>query len=320
MKRAEIVVAGAGAFGTALAQVLASDDTPVTLFARSETAATAMNAARENTARLPGVPLSETLTATVDPAALAAAKLCLIVVPAQQTASFLATHGAALAGTPLVFCAKGVEAGTYRLQSELAPKNTPIAVLSGPGFASEIARGLPTALTIAAQTELAADLQKTLTRPSLRLYRSDDLIGVQLGGALKNVIAIACGIAMGAGLGESARAALLTRGFAEIARLATKMGANPATLQGLSGFGDLALTCGSAKSRNYAHGFAIGAGQTLPEATTEGIATATACLHLAQMHGVEMPINAAVDDVLSGRVEIAAAMTQLLSRPQKSEK
>lgn len=315
-----IIVAGAGAFGTALANVLASDDTDITLLAREPGHAAAMNRERENARRLGGIGLHSTVQPTSDLQALSHADTCLLALPAQQTAQFLAEHSAALRGKTHVLCAKGIDMRDARLQSELVKDGSPLAVLSGPGFADEIARGLPTALTIAAAQELAGDLQHRLSRPTFRLYRSDDVTGVQLGGALKNVVAIACGIAVGAGLGESARAALMTRGFAEMTRLATTLGAHRDTLAGLSGLGDLALTCGSPKSRNFAHGLAVGRGAATPKTTTEGIATASATRALAHTNNVDMPITNAVDDVLQGRMTVNAAMSTLLARPPKSER
>lgn len=315
-----IAVIGAGAFGTALGNVMASDGSDVTLLCRDATRARAINEVRKNESRLPGVTLHKGLRAAASLDALAPADIILLAVPAQQTAQVLQERAAELRGKTLVFCAKGIDARSHALQSELAPDNADIAALSGPGFAGEIARGQPSALTLAASSPLAIRLQTQLNRPTLRLYRSDDLIGVQLGGALKNVIAIACGITIGAGLGESARAAILTRGFAEIARLAQAMGAKPDTLTGLSGFGDLALTCGSDKSRNFAHGRAVGGNAQTAQTTTEGIATAAATCALAKKFDVEMPIAHAVNDVLDGRVSVSDAMQTLLSRPPKSEK
>jgi glycerol-3-phosphate dehydrogenase (NAD(P)+) len=196
----------------------------------------------------------------------------------------------------------------------------PLAVLTGPGFAGEIARGLPTALTLAcADADLGRRLQAALATPRLRLYVSEDVTGAQLGGALKNVVAIACGMVEGARLGMSARAALMTRGFAEMTRLAVAMGARPETLAGLSGLGDLSLTCTSEQSRNFALGAALGAGQVPSSGTVEGVATARAACRLGARHGVETPIAAAVADVLDGALTLDGAMDALLSRPLKEE-
>lgn len=301
-----IGVIGAGAFGSALAAAEAAGGRAATLWGR----------------RRPEAP-PEGVDATDDLGALAGAAALLLVVPAQATEPFLAAHGAALPPAPLVLCAKGVDARSFRLQSEIAAAalpGRPLAVLTGPGFAAEIARGLPTALTLAcADPEVGPALQRALSTPRLRLYLTDDVVGAQLGGAIKNVVAIGCGVVEGAGLGQSARAALMTRGFAEMARLAAALGGRPETLAGLSGLGDLALTCGSAMSRNFALGRALGAGAPVPAGTVEGVATARAACELGARHGVELPIAAAVADVLDGGVTIAEAMQALLARPLKDE-
>ena len=280
---------------------------------------TDINTNRLNFSRLPGVALSPHITATSDLRDLAGVGACLLVLPAQQTPGFVADHLSAFPQAPLVFCAKGISLKTHDLQTDTDTGGLPKAVLTGPGFAGEIATGLPTALTLAASEPLVTELQGMLSRRSLRVYRSGDMIGAQLGGALKNVIAISAGIAIGAGLGESARAAIMTRGFAEMRRLARAMGAQDETLSGLSGFGDLALTCGSAKSRNYSYGIALGSGSDPGTATTEGIATATAVVDLAAKHGVEMPISVAVSHIISGRLSVGDAMEQLLARPPAKE-
>ena len=245
------------------------------------------------------------------------------MLPAQATEGFLAAHAAELPAAPLVLCAKGIDARGLRLQTEIAAAQAPghaLAALTGPGFAGEIARGLPTALTLAcADPEVGRALQAGLATRRLRLYLTDDLAGAQLGGALKNVVAIACGMVEGAGLGASARAALMTRGFAEITRLAVAMGARPETLAGLSGLGDLSLTCNSGQSRNFALGRALGAGAARPGGTVEGVATARAACQLAEAHGVELPIAAAVADVLEGASTLAGAMEALLARPLREE-
>jgi glycerol-3-phosphate dehydrogenase (NAD(P)+) len=316
-----IAVAGAGAFGTALAVAQAAEGRPVRLWGRDPSAMSAAETARE-TARLPGVPLPPPLACVSDLAALAGARAVLLAVPAQATEGFLAAHAAALPPAPLVLCAKGIDARGLRLQTEIAAAalpGRPLAALTGPGFAAEIARGLPTALTLAcADQALGRALQAGLSTRRLRLYLTDDVTGAELGGALKNVIAIACGMVEGARLGASARAALMTRGFAEMTRLAVAMGARPETLAGLSGLGDLSLTCNSAQSRNFALGRALGAGEARPGGTVEGVATARAACQLAAAHGVEMPIAAAVADVLDG-ASIGEAMESLLSRPLRDE-
>jgi glycerol-3-phosphate dehydrogenase (NAD(P)+) len=248
----------------------------------------------------------------------------LLALPAQASAGFLSGPGAGLPAVPLVLCAKGLGREDFRRQSEVAAAarpGGPVAVLSGPGFAGEIARGLPTALTLAcADAALGARLQEGLATPRFRLYLTDDVIGTELGGALKNVIAIACGIADGFGLGQSARAALMTRGFAEMTRLAGALGARPATLAGLSGLGDLSLTCNSMLSRNFAAGRALGAGQVAPGGTVEGVATARAACELGRLNGVEMPIAEAVARVLEGSLPLGEAVEGLLARPLREER
>lgn len=305
-----IGVYGAGAFGTALAVALARDGSEVRLFARQ--GAARIGAARENAARLPGVTLPRSVTVTGTAEDLAGAEALLLVVPAQQIPALLPD----LPEAPLVLAAKGIVAKTGALLPELAPN---AAVLTGPGFAAEIARGMPTALTLAAASPDGARLQQLLSRPDLRLYRSEDRIGAALGGALKNVIAIAVGAAHGMGLGESAKAALMTRGFAEMRRLARALGAEDRTLAGLSGLGDLALTCGSDASRNFAHGAALGAGQTPAQATVEGVATAAAALQRAARHEVSMPVTEMTAALVAGQLDGAAARRALMARPLAQE-
>lgn len=311
-----IGVIGGGAFGTALAIALASDGTDVRLWMRA--GARQVNNARENAGRLSGALFPDTLIATGDLADLAEAKAVLLVLPAQETAGFWARSARDLPHVPMVLCAKGLTRDGARLQSDLVVSEHGVAVLTGPGFAGEIARGHPTALTLAGAPDLAQGLQALLSRPSLRLYRSDDMVGAQLGGALKNVIAIAAGVAIGAGLGESARAAIVTRGFAEMRRLARAMGAQDATLTGLSGLGDLMLTTASEKSRNFSYGVSLVAGADQATATTEGIATAGAVVSLGEKFAVDLPISKAVLQVLSG-ASVDEVMTALLSRPLRAE-
>jgi glycerol-3-phosphate dehydrogenase (NAD(P)+) len=317
-----IGVLGAGAFGTALAVVQAAAGRAVTLWGRDAPAMRDMARTRANP-RLPGVALPDGIACTADAGAMSEAEALLLVVPAQATEAFLRAQGGALGDAPLVLCAKGIDAAGLRLQTEIAAAvvpGHPLAALTGPGFAGEIARGLPTALTLACgDTARGRALQALLATPRLRLYLTDDVTGAELGGALKNVIAIACGMSEGARLGASARAALMTRGFAEMARLAVAMGARAETLAGLSGLGDLSLTCSSAQSRNFALGRALGAGEDRPGGTVEGVATARAACQLGARHGVELPIAAAVADVLEGRLTIAGAMEALLARPLREE-
>lgn len=303
-----IGVLGAGAFGTALAAAQARAGRAVRLWSR----------------RGPdGIDRPEGLIPTGDLRDVAGATLLLLALPAQATRPFLAERAEALPDVPLVLCAKGLERGTFRLQSEIAATafpGRPLAVLTGPGFAVEIARGLPTALTLAcADPERGRALQTALATPALRLYLTEDVVGAQLGGALKNVVAIGCGIVEGAGLGQSARAALMTRGFAEMTRLAVACGGRPETLAGLSGLGDLALTCHSPQSRNFALGRALGAGLDRPQGTQEGVATARAACQLAARSQVDMPIAAAVADVLDGAITPQQAAEALLARPLKEE-
>jgi len=310
-----IGVVGAGAFGTALAVVEARAGRRVTLWGRGAAGPPATGA------RLPGLALPPEVALTGDLGALAGAEAVLLALPAQASAGFLAERGAELPDAPLVLCAKGIDARNFRLQSEIAASpGRALAALTGPGFASEIARGLPTALTLAcADARLGARLQAALATPVLRLYLSEDIIGAQLGGALKNVVAIGCGMVEGAGLGHSARAALMTRGFAEMVRLAVAMGARAETLAGLSGLGDLSLTCNSPQSRNFALGQALGIGGALPTGTVEGVATARAACQLAAARGVELPIAMAVADVLDGRATLERAIEALMARPLKEE-
>jgi glycerol-3-phosphate dehydrogenase (NAD(P)+) len=316
-----VAVIGAGAFGTALAVVQAAAGRSVRLWGRDAAAIGAMAAARENPRHLPGVVLPPGLEPVAELAALGRADAVLLALPAQATHGFLAGYGSALPAAPLVLCAKGIDARGLRLQSELAKgAGRPLAALTGPGFAGEIARGLPTALTLAcAEAGIGRALQALLATPRMRLYLTDDIVGAQLGGALKNVIAIACGMVEGAGLGASARAALMTRGFAEMTRVAVAMGARAETLTGLSGLGDLSLTCNSGQSRNFALGRAMGAGEPGAGGTVEGVATARAACELGRRHGVDLPIAAAVADVLDGATTLAGAMEALLARPLREE-
>ena len=318
-----IAILGAGAFGTALAVVHAVEGRRVTLWGRDPARMAALAATRADPERLPGVVLPAGVDCTADLGEVAGARALLLAVSAQNTGAFLAERGAELPEAPLVLCAKGIDAASLRLQTEIAAGALPgarLAALTGPGFAGEIARNLPSALTLAcADPALGRELQTGLAVHRLRLYLTDDVIGAQIGGALKNVIAIACGMAEGAGLGHSARAALMTRGFAEMTRLGVALGARAETLAGLSGLGDLSLTCNSTQSRNFSLGRALGAGAARPGGTVEGVATAGAACALSARHGVEMPIAAAVADVLAGALTIDEAMDALLARPLREE-
>jgi glycerol-3-phosphate dehydrogenase (NAD(P)+) len=318
-----IAVLGAGAFGTALAAVHAFEGRRVTLWGRDPARMADLAARREDPARLPGVRLPAEVDCVSDLGALEGAEALLLAVSAQSTGAFLADRGDDLPAAPIILCAKGIDAATLRLQTEIAADarpGAPLAALTGPGFAGEIARNLPSALTLAcADPGLGPVLQRLLSARRLRLYLTDDVTGAQIGGALKNVMAIACGMADGAGLGHSARAALMTRGFAEMSRLAVALGGRAETLAGLSGLGDLSLTCNSTQSRNFALGRALGSGAARPGGTIEGVATARAACALSARHGVEMPIAAAVADVLDGGQTIDGAMDALLSRPLRDE-
>ncbi|MFN4061232.1 MAG: NAD(P)H-dependent glycerol-3-phosphate dehydrogenase [Paracoccus hibiscisoli] len=311
-----IGVLGAGAFGTALAVALAANG-PVTLWGRR------IDWRGENP-RLPGVAMPDAVTVTQDLDAALACDTILLALPAQALGGFLDEHGARLAGRVLVSTAKGIDlqhlTGPSALIAQAAP-DAVVAVLTGPSFAADIARGLPTALTLAcADAAAGAALQARLSTPVLRLYRTTDVTGAELGGALKNVIAIAAGVVIGAGLGDSARAAIITRGFAEMTRLATHLGARPETLTGLSGLGDLTLTCTSAGSRNFRFGCAIGSGSAWDSATTvEGAATARALARMALRDGLDLPIAAMVARLAQGDVSVEKAMDRLLARPLKEE-
>lgn len=315
-----ICILGGGAFGTALAIALATRG-PVTLWARD---ATDMQKRRENTKRLAGCPFPPDLKVTQDIAIALNADTFLLAVPMQQLRGFIASHSAALAGKDLVACCKGIELETGKGPVQIIMDEVPsarAAIMTGPSFATDIARGLPTALTLAAADDTTAlRLQKSLTTPTLRLYRTTDTQGAELGGALKNVVAIACGTAMGAGMGESARAALMTRGYAEVQRVAAHRGADPVTLAGLSGFGDLTLTCTSEGSRNYRLGLSLGRGEDFDGATTvEGAATARAMAQVAAQADLDMPITLAVVGLLDKTLDVATAVQSLLARPLKEE-
>jgi len=320
-----ISVIGAGAWGTALALAAAQAGRAVTLWAREPEVVEQIRATGENARFLPGVKLPEAITATGEIAQAARADALLVVVPAQHLRASLA----ALTGAkPLVLCAKGIEKSTGKLLTEVLTEAAPgcePAILSGPSFARDVSLGLPTAVTIAARMDIALRLQATLGHATFRPYASDDLTGVALGGAAKNVYAIACGIVDGLGLGESARAALLARSFAELTRLGQALGAKPETLMGLSGLGDLVLTATSASSRNFSFGRALGRGRTLTELAkpghplAEGVETAPALVRRAHAEGVELPIAEAVASVLDGSLPLDAALLRLMSRPLKPE-
>ncbi len=319
-------IIGGGAWGTALAQVAIAGG-PVTLWARSTELAAAINADHVNAAYLPGIALSPAIFATSDAAALKACDAWLLVTPAQHLRNVMARLP--VTGAPLILCAKGIEAGTRLLMSELAAElrpAAPIAVLSGPTFAHEVAAGLPTAITLACADEtLAATLAARLARPAFRPYRSDDVLGAEIGGAVKNVLAIACGVVAGRGLGQNAAAALIARGFAEMVRFGAARGARAETLAGLSGLGDLVLTCSSTSSRNYSLGLGLGRGESADSllahrrTVAEGASTAPVLAEAARTCGVEMPIVEAVRDLLVGAASVDAVVERLLARPLRDE-
>ncbi len=325
-----IAILGAGAWGTALAQAIAQDGAPVVLWTHRPDHAEAMISMGENDDRLPGVPLEASITPTADLADIAACDIVLAVIPAQAARSQIAAAATHCAPeTTVVSCAKGVERGSLKtmaaVMADVAPHVRP-AVLSGPSFAHEVAAGKPAAVTLAAETlEHAAAIAQAIARPTFRLYLSDDIVGAEMGGAVKNVLAIACGIVDARSLGRSAHAGLITRGFAEMTRLAVAMGARPETLAGLSGLGDLVLTCSSPQSRNMSLGRALGSGRPVSDvlagarALAEGAASAPAVVALAQQAGVDMPICTAVAAILDETISIDEAIEGLLSRPIKAE-
>ncbi len=319
-----IGILGAGAFGTALAVSLARDGKPVTLWARNADHVDAMVRFREHRCRLPDVLLPELLSPTSAAVDLAAADTVLLATPAQSLSGVLVEFADILSGKTLVACCKGIDLASGLGPASQIGRAVPTAIpaqLSGPGFAADIAAGLPTALTVAALDEgTATVLQGRLSTSSLRLYRSTDITGVEIGGALKNVIAIACGLAVGAGLGESARAALMTRGFAEMVRYALARGATAETLAGLSGLGDLALTATSERSRNYAFGLGLGArGRSDPDVTTEGIATARAVAAIAKAEAIQLPVMTTVAEFLDDGLTMSQAVEALMARPLRPE-
>jgi glycerol-3-phosphate dehydrogenase (NAD(P)+) len=323
-------IVGGGAWGTALAQTVRLAGRDTLLWAREADVVADINTAHLNTAFLPGVPLHAGVKATGDLAAIAAQDVVLMVAPAQHvraTCTELAQH--LPAAKPVVICAKGLEQATGKLLGEVMAEALPAAtqaVLSGPSFAADVARGLPAAVTIATADErLGAALAAALAYRHLRIYWSGDAVGVQLGGAVKNVLAIAAGIVEGRGLGASAHAALVTRGFAELRRFGASLGAKPETLTGLSGLGDLLLTCGSPQSRNMSLGRELGQGKSLQSvldarrSVAEGVYTAAAVVRVAAGKGIDMPICQAVHGIVGGKISIDAAIEALLSRPLKAE-
>ena len=323
-----IGVVGAGAWGTALANAAARAGRKVVLWARDRDQARSIEIERENRARLPGIPLEPGVRATAALGEAVNAAAVLVVVPAQALRGVVAEMAPAMrARLPVVVCAKGIERGTGRFMTQVVAETAPAAVpaiLSGPSFAADVGRGLPTAVTLAAaDAELAEGLGQALSSGRFRVYHGTDVRGVEIGGAAKNVLAIAAGIVAGRRLGESARAAIVARGFAELRRFAAAHGGRPETLMGLSGLGDLVLTCGSAQSRNFAFGLALGEGRTVAEASggklAEGAFTAEALVGMARDAHVEVPISEAIAAVLRGECSIDAAVDGLMNRPLRSE-
>jgi glycerol-3-phosphate dehydrogenase (NAD(P)+) len=328
VKRAGII--GGGAWGTALAQVCARAGLEAILWAREHEVVEAINATHQNSLFLPGVALDGAVRATGDFVDLARSDLVLAVPPAQHLRATLAAYGPnARDGLPILLCSKGVEQGSLKLMTQVLAETVPQAapaVLSGPSFAGEVARGLPTAVTLACPDEdLARDLAEAIATPTFRPYLASDMIGAEAGGAVKNVLAIACGIVEGRGLGRSAHAALITRGFAELTRLAVALGGEAETVAGLCGLGDLVLTCSSPQSRNMSVGLALGRGETLEQAlagkltVAEGVASAPAVRQLAAKLGVDIPICEAVAAILAGETGVDEAIMALLSRPIREE-
>ncbi len=330
IKYQKVGVIGGGAWGTALAQTLAVAGRDVVLWAYEQECSDAINTLHENTMYLPGVTLSKLIHGTSDFASLEGVDAVLAVAPAQfmrPTLISFAPH--AKDGLPIVLCSKGIEHNSLKFMADVLrdvlPNSIP-AVLSGPSFAIDVAQGLPTAVTLAVEDqELGERLSEAIASPAFRPYLSTDIVGAEIGGAVKNVLAIACGMVLGRGLGKSAHAALIARGFAEMNRLGEALGAKTETLIGLCGLGDLVLTCSSEQSRNMSCGLALGKGESLETimgarcAVTEGVATAPALRKLAEREGVEMPICFAVADILDGNISVADAIAGLLGRARTQE-
>ena len=320
-------IIGGGAWGTALAQVAASGGRETLLWALEPEVVEAINARHENSAFLAGVPLDPAIRATSDLGELDGSDALLVVTPAQHMRAVL--DRLSDCDKPLLLCAKGIEEKSGELLNHVAKQvcqRAQVAVLSGPTFAHEVAKGLPTAVTLAAEDAvLAEQLRDRIKQPTFRIYVSDDVAGAEIGGAVKNVLAIACGVVEGKGLGQNARAALIGRGFAEMTRFGLAFGAKRETLAGLSGLGDLVLTCSSTSSRNYSLGLGIGEGRSAAElmanrkTVAEGAFTAPVLARLAKEKGIDMPIVDAVDALIAGRANVDRALGDLLARPPKAE-
>lgn len=315
-----VAVVGAGAWGTALAQAAALAGRRVTLCGRDEAVLAEVNAAHRNRRHLGDVILSEAISAS---AHVPGADLVILAVPAQQTRSALAAAARHLQGRPVVLSAKGLEQGTLKRQSEILIETVPGAtpfVLSGPSFAHDVAAGRPTAVTLAgADEEQAFAVAAALAGPTFRPYAAGDMIGVELAGALKNIYALGCGAVEGAGLGASARSALLARAYAELSRFVAALGGSPGTLTGLAGLGDLTLSCTSPDSRNYRYGMALGAGMPPGQALAEGVTTAPVAQRLAEQLSIDAPLVHAVNLLLAGQASIGEIVSGLMSRPLKRE-
>ena len=322
-----VVVIGAGAFGTALAAVVANEDRyPVTLLGRDVALMQDLAETHIHEEALPSIKLPDRLIFSSDPAVLSSATIVLFVMPSQAQSEAARTYAPYLPReATIVTCAKGIDRKTQKLLTDVLAADLPnheVAVLSGPGFAADIAKGLPTAMSLAArELNVAERVAQSLSGASFRLYPSDDRIGVQLGGALKNVLAIACGIVEGAGLGESARAALIARGLAEMSRLSTALGGHAQTISGLSGLGDLVLTATSHQSRNLRFGYGLGRGEPVADGKlVEGAFAASVAAQLALEHAIEMPITQAVAAIIDGKLDIATAIHDLMTRPITTER
>ena len=326
----QVGVIGAGSWGTALAATIASAGRNVVLWARSEKHASDIARQRENKKYLPGVKLPDNIRITSDMQDFVQCDAVLMVSPAQAQRAVMTNFAKVLAkGIPALICSKGIEQSSNLFMAdvlaEVAPDLQPY-VLSGPSFAADVVRGLPTAVTLAGPTiKDAKTVAKAIGHANFRIYASDDILGVQIGGAVKNVLAIACGISDGKQLGESCRAALITRAFSELTRLGRVLGARPETLVGLSGFGDLSLTCSSPKSRNYSLGFKLGQGETLGQilgtrhSVSEGVFTAGVVVEIARKNNIEMPICEAVHAIVDGQSNPDRELARLLARPIRAE-
>lgn len=325
-ERPPIAVLGGGAYGTALGTMAASNGSSVVLYARDSTTVAAINNTHRNDAHLPNISLHPLLTASNNArTALTHGQYILCAVPAQALSTALNELKDHIpASTPLIICAKGIDRSTGFLMSQVADQilpGHPLGILSGPSFASDVAKGLPTAVTVASRNQALADsIAVALSGTTFRCYSTDDVTGVEIGGALKNVLAIAAGAAIGRGYGASAQAALVTRGFVELRRIGHALGARSETIMGLSGLGDLMLTCSTPQSRNYSYGLALGKGEDLTgRPLAEGVATASIAVELAARHAIDVPIISAVARILAADITVDEAMEALLSRPLKNE-